>query len=138
MDDERFKGVEYVGLDKQSALPPRSRFTWGDTRTRRVAGAVAAMLLLATALNLGVWLWTPNGPRDALDEEWNECGRSSQEAMRRGCVMEPLFYGWMPRQCVYQELTDRYPVFENRKWYLEQDRIVSIALLMSSNLGYTG
>ncbi|KAL7952897.1 hypothetical protein V8C34DRAFT_318645 [Trichoderma compactum] len=45
------------------------------------------------------------------------------EAMQRECVMEPLFYGWMPKHCVYKELSDRYPVFEDRKWYLEKDMI---------------
>ena len=48
---------------------------------------------------------------------WNYCGESSAEAIERGCSMEPLFYGWFPSQCVYQELTDKFPVFEDRTYY---------------------
>lgn len=61
-----------------------------------------------------------NAPKSAATieaEEWNYCGRSSTIAKSRGCVMEPMFYGWMPPRCVYQELTTQYPVFEDRKYY---------------------
>lgn len=85
---------------------------------------MVVLFILAGVANIGAWLWITRGHRDALNEEWNHCGRSSEEAMRLGCVMEPLFYGWMPKQCVYKELSDRYPVFEDRKWYLEKDMIV--------------
>lgn len=97
-------------------------------RLSKLTLSVAILFVLAAVANLSVWIWVTRSPRNALDEGWNHCGRSSAEAVRRGCVMEPLFYGWMPRQCVYQELVDRYPVFEDRKWYLEQDMIVCDAL----------
>ena len=96
-------------------------------RSRNHKGIVivtALVFLLAIAANIIVWLWISRPLRDALDEEWNHCGRSSVEAQRRGCVMEPLFYGWMPKQCVYRKLTDQYPVFEDRKWFLKEDMIV--------------
>ncbi|KAK3315705.1 hypothetical protein B0H66DRAFT_518300 [Apodospora peruviana] len=60
-------------------------------------------------------------------EEWNHCGRSSKVAMERGCVMEPLFYGWMPPQCVFQELSYAYPVFEDREWFSDENLTVPIA-----------
>ncbi|KAH0522989.1 hypothetical protein TsFJ059_008049 [Trichoderma semiorbis] len=98
---------------------------------------MVVLFILAGVANIGAWLWITRGHRDALDEEWNHCGRSSEEAMQRGCVMEPLFYGWMPKQCVYKELSDRYPVFEDRKWYLEKDMINEVeseALWRGSNI----
>ncbi|KAI2609833.1 uncharacterized protein GGS25DRAFT_486451 [Hypoxylon fragiforme] len=33
--------------------------------------------------------------------------------------MEPNFYGWFPSRCVFSELTDKYPVFEDRKWFVD-------------------
>ncbi|KAI1813967.1 hypothetical protein GGS20DRAFT_585980 [Poronia punctata] len=50
-------------------------------------------------------------------EEWNNCGRSSDEARRRGCVMEPMFYGWMPPQCVFRELSEKHPILDDRPYY---------------------
>ncbi|UKZ65763.1 uncharacterized protein TrAtP1_006956 [Trichoderma atroviride] len=97
-------------------------------RPSKLTLSVSILFALAAVANLSVWIWVTRGPRNALDEEWNHCGRSSVEAVRRGCVMEPLFYGWMPKQCVYQKLSDRYPVFEDRKWFLEQDMVVCNAL----------
>ncbi|KAF2790400.1 hypothetical protein K505DRAFT_251253 [Melanomma pulvis-pyrius CBS 109.77] len=61
------------------------------------------------------------------DDEWNHCGRSSQHAMDKGCVMEPLFYGWMPSKCVFPELTDQFPVFEDRTWYQDENLTQVIA-----------
>ncbi|KAM0485396.1 hypothetical protein ACHAPX_001382 [Trichoderma viride] len=92
-------------------------------RPSKLTLSVSILFALAAVANLSVWIWVTRGPRNALDEDWNHCGRSSAEAVRRGCVMEPLFYGWMPKQCVYQKLTERYPVFEDRKWFLEQAMI---------------
>lgn len=121
--DELEESESHLMLDqigrrsRQSSLSHR-RQLW-------LRSMIVLAVLLAMAANAGVWILVSKRPRDALDEEWNHCGRSSADAISLGCVMEPLFYGWMPRQCVYQDLTDRYPVFEDRKWYLEQDLIVS-------------
>lgn len=104
-------------------------------RPSKLTLSVSILFALAAVANLSVWIWVTRGPRNALDEDWNHCGRSSAEAVRRGCVMEPLFYGWMPKQCVYQKLTDRYPVFEDRKWFLEQAMIVCNTLGTENILG---
>lgn len=116
--------VAYESLDTQH----RGQRRWLQNSGRKgicISAVVSLILLLATGANIGVWILVASQRRDALDEEWNYCGRTSEEAMHRGCVMEPLFYGWMPRQCVYGALTDRYPVFEDRKWFLEEDLQVS-------------
>ncbi|PMD45849.1 hypothetical protein L207DRAFT_400627, partial [Hyaloscypha variabilis F] len=60
------------------------------------------------------------------DEDWNHCGRPSKVAIEKGCIMEPLFYGWMPSQCVFKELSDRFPVFEDRTWYTDPDLSIPI------------
>jgi len=54
-------------------------------------------------------------------EDWNYCGRSSDAARARGCVMEPMFYGWMPAKCVFRELTDSLPVFKDRTYYSDEN-----------------
>ena len=54
--------------------------------------------------------------------EWNDCGVTSEIAMSRGCLMEPLIYGWVPPQCLFEELTMKYPVFEDRTWYTGENR----------------
>jgi hypothetical protein len=70
---------------------------------------------------------TPKYLPDTIpDEEWNHCGRSSKVAMEKGCIMEPLFYGWMPPQCVYPSLSARFPVFEDRTWYKDRDLSIPI------------
>ncbi|KAI1815967.1 hypothetical protein GGS20DRAFT_275836 [Poronia punctata] len=60
---------------------------------------------------------TPKTTEEIEAEDWNYCGRSSEAARERGCVMEPMFYGWMPAKCVFRELTDSLPVFEDRTYY---------------------
>ncbi|KAF2035099.1 hypothetical protein EK21DRAFT_41515, partial [Setomelanomma holmii] len=63
---------------------------------------------------------------DFEDTEWNYCSRSSKVAMERGCIMEPLFYGWMPRQCSWREFSDQWPVFEDRQWYSDVNMTIPI------------
>ena len=86
------------------------------------AGSFAILCLLAVTFAFKLALFSPRPPKSAAEieaEDWNYCGRSSRLAKQKGCVMEPLFYGWMPPQCVYQELTKALPVFEDRKYYLD-------------------
>ena len=45
------------------------------------------------------------------------CGTTSEEAQARGCIMEPMVYGWMPKECYYADLTSEYNPFEDREWY---------------------
>ncbi len=35
--------------------------------------------------------------------------------------MEPWFYGWMPSQCVFPELTATYPVFGDREFFIDKN-----------------
>jgi len=41
-------------------------------------------------------------------------------------MMEPLFYGWMPSRCVFKELSDQFPVFEDRIWYIDPNLTIPI------------
>jgi hypothetical protein len=45
------------------------------------------------------------------------CGTTSEEARARGCVMEPMVYGWMPKECYYDDLSSEYHPYEDREWY---------------------
>jgi hypothetical protein len=125
--EEKDESRDYIDYEEVGA-PSHVR---SAKRPSKLTLSVAILIALAAVANLSTWVWVTRRPRNALDEEWNHCGRSSAEAVRRGCVMEPLFYGWMPSQCVYQELSDRYPVFEDRKWFLEQDMVVCNELFPS-------
>lgn len=45
------------------------------------------------------------------------CGTTSDEARARGCIMEPMVYGWMPKECYYSDLSSEYNPYEDREWY---------------------
>lgn len=45
------------------------------------------------------------------------CGVTSEEARARGCVMEPMVYGWVPKECYYADLSSEYNPYEDREWY---------------------
>jgi hypothetical protein len=106
-----YNNVEYSSLDMRPARRKHSNvlsFT---------AGFAASIVLGAIAISIYNTLSAAKTAAEIEAEDWNYCGRSSATAMDRGCVMEPMFYGWMPPQCVYQELTESLPVFEDRKYY---------------------
>jgi hypothetical protein len=93
-----------------------------------VAGLLAAFVVFVFSLStISVLTPAPHTAAEREAEEWNYCGRSSRVAMERGCVMEPFFYGWMPPQCSWKELSDQWPVFEDRKWYSDANMTVPIS-----------
>lgn len=110
-ESDVYNNVEYSGLEMR---PVRRKHSNVLSFT---AGFVASILLGAIAFSIYRTISTPKTAAEIEAESWNYCGRSSAKAMARGCVMEPMFYGWMPPQCVYQELTDSLPVFEDRKYF---------------------
>ncbi|KAI0889444.1 uncharacterized protein GGS22DRAFT_71168 [Annulohypoxylon maeteangense] len=117
-ETEHFHGVKYDQLqDPDSSPRPRSH----ELRSKIwsfVAGIVAALLVfLVFQLVRSSSIPKEKTPQEIEDEEWNHCGRSSAAAMSRGCLMEPNFYGWFPSRCMFSELTEKYPVFEDRTWY---------------------
>ncbi|EFW99771.1 hypothetical protein CMQ_89 [Grosmannia clavigera kw1407] len=114
VDDEAHDDVEYTTLDLKSIRRKHCSLNLLSFST----GCLSTIALLAVAFFFHRSLATsPKSSADIEAEEWNHCGRSSAVAKARGCVMEPMFYGWMPPQCVYDELTKQYPVFEDRKYY---------------------
>lgn len=64
---------------------------------------------------------------DVPQDDWNHCGRTSKTAISRGCKMEPLFYGFMPAQCVFDELTAKFPVFETQKWFRDKQMAIPVS-----------
>jgi hypothetical protein len=132
---EVFNDVNYECLDLEDEdLSGRASSTSLIARssTKRTwvlsfaAGAAAATLILLL-FKLAEHFVAPALP--AAEESfhsmeqaaWNDCGNTSEMAMSRGCVMEPLVYGWMPPQCVFEELTTQFPVFEDRTWYVDKN-----------------
>lgn len=92
------------------------------------AGLSAAAVLVSLVFGVTHLLQPrPRTFQEIEDDEWNHCGRSSKIAMAKGCVMEPLFYGWMPSKCVFPELTDQFPVFEDRHWYSDANMTQLVA-----------
>jgi hypothetical protein len=113
-DTETFKNVKYSGLGMKP-MPPNHRKRWNILSF--TTGFATSMVLAAVAYTIHHTVSMPKSAAEIEAEDWNYCGRSSKTAMERGCVMEPWFYGWMPPQCVYQELSDTLPVFEDRKYF---------------------
>ncbi|KAI1764014.1 hypothetical protein GGR53DRAFT_336298 [Hypoxylon sp. FL1150] len=115
---ERFQDVKYAQLGRPDS-PSRSRMEILRSKILSFATGIIATL----AIVLLVRLATPSPTtqtktaQEIEDEEWNHCGRSSAVAMSRGCLMEPNFYGWFPARCVFTELSEKYPVFDDRTWY---------------------
>lgn len=111
---------EYKSLDdSEEGISAVSRVSRSQNKTLSfIAGLLAAFLVFGLSVTtVNLLSSTPKTATEIEAEEWNYCGRSSDVAMKRGCVMEPLFYGWMPPQCAWKEFGDRWPVFEDRTWY---------------------
>ncbi|ORY70414.1 uncharacterized protein BCR38DRAFT_471714 [Pseudomassariella vexata] len=127
---DSYGNVEYENLaQSQNSLPgPKQR-----SHSRIIpfgAGCVTTLIFAAMLLAIKhavSALGSPISPAEIEAEEWNYCGRSSLTAKARGCVMEPLFYGWMPPQCVFPELTSAHPVFEDRKFYKDRNMTMELA-----------
>lgn len=50
-----------------------------------------------------------------------DCGSTNEEAISRGCFMEPMVYGWMPPACYFANLSSQYQPFTDRDWYSDPD-----------------
>jgi hypothetical protein len=84
-------------------------------------GCLTTVLLVVVAFLVHRSTSVPKTAEQLENEDWNYCGRSVESARARGCVMEPLFYGFMPRQCHYPELSSQFPVFEDRPYYSDEN-----------------
>lgn len=84
-------------------------------------GCLTAIVLVAVAFLLRRVLLAPKTAEQLEAESWNDCGRSVEAAKAKGCVMEPMFYGFMPSRCVFPELTRQSPVFEDRPYYSDEN-----------------
>ena len=128
-EPEAYKDVEYKALTDESGYETtsqRRRQRWSLASFG--IGFVAAALLTSTVFLVARALNHPATTEELEAQEWNNCGRSSHEAMERGCVMDPPLYAWVPPQCYYNELTSSLPpIFENRQYYSDVNMTQAIA-----------
>lgn len=125
----KYEALKCCNSDAAASLRP---ITFPSSTRHRAgyftAGLLAASLIFILSL-LAIQTSSPS-LRTAAEREaegWNYCGRSSEVAKERGCIMEPLFYGWMPPQCSWKEFSDQWPVFEDRTWYSDENMTVTIS-----------
>ena len=118
------EGIRYERLPNPPGRSPPLIQRNRSTLLAFGAGCVVTAVLAAIAAFI-FYLTVPyTAAKSAAEieaEDWNYCGRSSAVAKARGCVMEPLFYGWMPPQCVYSELTNKHRVFDDRRFYRDKN-----------------
>ncbi len=126
-ESEAYKDVDYHSLPDDS-LSSRDSLSDGLVQNKPArrkprnllcfgAGCATIILLAILVFTINRFFFPPKTAEQVEAEEWNYCGRSAAAAKARGCVLEPNFYGWMPKQCVFPELTAAHPVFEDRTWY---------------------
>ncbi|KAI4870512.1 hypothetical protein F4820DRAFT_455310 [Hypoxylon rubiginosum] len=115
---ERFQDIKYDQLENPSS-PSRSRIEVLRSKLWPFAtGVITTLFIFLLVLLVRPSLTTQTKTSQEIeDEDWNHCGRSSAVAMARDCLMEPNFYGFFPSRCVFPELTEQYPVFDDRTWY---------------------
>jgi hypothetical protein len=135
---ELYKNVKYEALSSSTstAAPQPKRVTPYSIIIACGATCITTIAVIAAAILLRQATLAPKSAAALEAESWNYCGRSSAEAIRRGCVLEPMLYGWMPSRCVYDELTTAYPIFDDRKWYYDSNLTQEIApeILKSGNI----
>ncbi|CAD6452029.1 8cc49e07-1eec-41e6-800a-5c1107dae2e3 [Sclerotinia trifoliorum] len=116
------KRVQYDQLPlEEDSIPPEKQKTISTGR-RLVYGLVCAVLMVLTTIGT-FWAWShrhPNLP------QYLDCGSTTEEALAKGCVMEPMIYGWVPQECYFPELSKQYSPFEDRKWYTDATYSVQI------------
>jgi len=91
-------------------------------------GCLATIIVVAIALVTRRTIFAPKTAEQLEAEDWNYCGRSVEAAKARGCIMEPMFYGFLPPQCVYPELTKQFPIFEDRPYYSDENMTQLVTL----------
>jgi len=119
-DDSEFETTE---------LPPKSNKS--SKWTFFLSGLIVSAVLSSTGSYL---LFShpaakPSGLEPVTIEPLT-CGTTNEEAIARGCILEPMVYGWMPAPCYFPELSSQYNPFEDRDWYTsrsyrEEDKILA-------------
>ncbi|KAB5526286.1 hypothetical protein GE09DRAFT_1064898 [Coniochaeta sp. 2T2.1] len=84
-------------------------------------GCLTTILIVSIAFFIHRHVTTPKTAEQLEAEDWNYCGRSVESARARGCVMEPMFYGFMPKKCHFPDLSSQFPVFEDRPYYSDDN-----------------
>lgn len=115
------KRVRYDQLPlEEDAIPPEQKTT--SVARKLVHGLLCAALVVSIIIGtVLVWSRKHSGLPQYID-----CGTTTSEALAKNCVMEPMIYGWIPRECYFPELSEQYSPFEDREWYTDANFSVRI------------
>lgn len=86
----------------------------------RTLGFVS-LVLVATMLGAALGSLRP------LKQYWRStprvvsCGHTSSEARARGCVLEPMIYGWISPECQFPEVTSQNDPWGKWQWYSDEN-----------------
>ena len=138
--------VDYRKLEAEDEDMAQRRFEVGDPTTWQRLSVVAIILLIITTIALLLivpFAGNKNAPAP-MPTASLDCGNTSAEAMAKGCRIEPMMYGWVPPECFYDDLSDQYHVYTDRKWYedrnlqheVEPSRMLAGELPMVYTTGY--
>ena len=67
-----------------------------------------------------------------------DCGRSPEIARSKGCILEPMIYGWVPKPCYFEELSSQFDAFHDRLWYsdINMTQPLSVAQVEAGEIFY--
>ncbi|RAL66488.1 hypothetical protein DID88_006178 [Monilinia fructigena] len=111
------KGAQYGQLPLDEDInPPEKRKTTLITQSL-IHGILCALLMVIIITVISTTcLWPHKHPHlpQTID-----CGNTTEEALSKGCIMEPMIYGWIPQECYFADLSAQYSPFEDRRWYTD-------------------
>lgn len=87
---------------------------------------VLCLLIATSGISIYSTILIASRPARASASEVLECGSTSEEAIARGCYMEPMLYSWIRPECYVEEVSRDYPVFTDREWYRDDSYEVRV------------
>lgn len=115
---ENYTDYEHLPRDEDDSQttprPPRQR-PW-----LRIFGIVS-LVLLSTILGAALGSIRPLKQYWQPTSQVKRCGHTSSQARARGCVLEPMIYGWIAPECQYPEVTEANDPWEKWQWYRDEN-----------------
>jgi len=77
-----------------------------SSKSKRCKMFLSSFLVAAVIVSAGVYFVITSFRAAKLKSvDMLTCGTTNEEAISRGCIMEPMVYGWMPEPCYFPEQT---------------------------------